>query len=77
LSDAPSAPEAPEIGVFQEMVGKCSELDTWSVFHMALCVTCFYCVDIEKAMNNEDDHEERALHVGLRKLVIETQPGRF
>lgn len=33
----------------------------------------FHCVDSEKAMINEDDHQERE----LRRLVIEARLGRF
>ena len=43
-----------KVGLFQEMVGKCPELDNWRVFHMALC-DVFYYVDSEKAMINEDN----------------------
>jgi hypothetical protein len=35
------AVRAHKISVFQEMAGKCSELDNWRVFHMTLCVVCF------------------------------------
>ena len=55
---------------FQEMVRKCLELDNWSVFHMALCVTWFYYVDSEKALNNEEDCRERELCVESRKHVL-------
>jgi hypothetical protein len=30
-----------------------------------------YCVDIEKALINEDDYQERK----LRRLIVETHPG--
>jgi hypothetical protein len=66
----------PKISVFQEMPGKCLELDNMSVFHMVLC-GIFHCVDSEKALINEEDRQERELHVELRMLVVETHPGRF
>jgi hypothetical protein len=37
------------------MVGKCSELDNWGVFHMAL-YGVFYYVDSEKDLINADNY---------------------
>ena len=42
------APMARKISVFQEMARKCSELDNWSVFHMALCVVCFIVLRVRR-----------------------------
>ena len=39
---------APKIGVSQEMVGKCSELDNWNVFHMALCVAYLIMLTVRR-----------------------------
>lgn len=48
---------APEIGGFQEMARKCLELDNWSVFRMALCVTCF----IELTVRSHEDIQKYLL----------------
>jgi hypothetical protein len=32
----------------KEMIGQCSELDGWSVFHMALCVACFVVLSVKR-----------------------------
>jgi hypothetical protein len=37
----------------------------------------FHCVDSEKTLINEEDRQERELHVELRMLVVETHLGRF
>ena len=36
------------IGVFQEMYGKCLELDNWNVFQMKLCVACLIVLTIKR-----------------------------
>ena len=35
------------------------------------------CVDSEKTMINEDDHQNLTLHDKLCKLIVVTRPGRF
>ena len=42
------------------------------VSHGAMCGV-FYYVDNEKALISKDDRQERE----LRRLVVETRPGRF
>ena len=37
----------------------------------------FYCVDSEKVMINEDAPQDRELRVELRRLIVETHPGRY
>ena len=47
------------------------------------CVSCgivcgvFYCVDNDKALVSEDDHQERELCVKLCRFVVETRPGHL
>ena len=67
----------PKTSTFQEMFGKCLELDKWSVFHIALLCGMFYCIDCEKDLINEDDHQECELRVELRRLIVEAHLGRF
>jgi hypothetical protein len=43
---------------------------------MALCGV-FYYVDSEKVLVSVDDCQKRKLHVGLRRLVVNTRPRRF
>jgi len=59
------------------MVGKCLELDNWSVFHMAFRVACFIVFTVEKAMINEDGRQEHKLHVELCRFIVETHLGHF
>ena len=60
------------------MIEKRLELNDWSVFHMALCVACFYCcIDSGKALINDDERQDRDLHVGLCRLIVGTHPRRF
>jgi hypothetical protein len=50
---ARSASEASKIGIFQQMAGKRSELDNWSVFHMALCVACFIVLTLRRLLSTK------------------------
>lgn len=46
------------------------------VSHGVVCGV-FHCIDSEKVLISVDDRQEREVHVGLRRLVVETHPGRF
>ena len=66
------------------MARKYSELDKWSVFHMALeCISygvvcgVLYCANNEKALINEDNCQEHETCVELHILIIQTRLGRF
>jgi hypothetical protein len=68
---------AAKIRVFQDMTKKYSKLGNWRASQMAICVACFYHVDSEKALINEDDRPGCKLRVYLYRLVVETHLGRF
>ena len=44
----PCPPGVPKIGFLQEMIEKCSELDNYSVFQMALCMTCLIVLIVRR-----------------------------
>lgn len=46
------------------------------VSHGVVCGV-FHCIDSEKVLISADDRQEREVHIGLRKLVVETHPERF
>ena len=69
-------------GVFQEMVGKGSELDfenlkMKSVSYNSVVCGVFYYVDSEKALINADDCYECELRVEQHRLVVEMHHGHF
>ena len=59
------------------MVGKCSGIGQLECVSYGIVCGVFYCVDSDKALISEDDHQERELRVKLCRFVVKTCPGRF
>jgi hypothetical protein len=64
---------APKIGISSRNVWKVPGIGQLECVSYDVVCGMFYYADNEKALINEDDRQDRE----LRKLVIETHPGRF
>ena len=71
------ASEAPKVGVFPRNDWKVLGIGQLKCVSYGIICGVLYCVDTEKALIGKDDRHERALHVELRRLVIETRPEGF